>query len=250
MTAFASIVQVTIRQLTGRTRVAGFGLLSLLPAGLLYAASRAREVEGIDTDLSGLMVSPFFSVVVPLTALILAGAALSDERRDKTLSFLVLRPISRLQIASAKTLAACAMSVGFALLGSTALSLTYVAVGGQINVLPAIAAGAALACVLYGAVFVLLGNVVSRPTLIGLVYVLFVENVLVDELPRLASLSPWRVGLAATIDLAPQGFPARALLGAIGDLAPSAPSALGATAVTVVVAVAICSILLRRSDSV
>jgi len=207
-------------------------------------------VEGIDTDLGALMVSPFFSVVVPLTALILGGAALSDERRDKTLSFVVLRPISRLQIASAKTLAACGVSVGLALVGATALSLTYVVVSGHIDVLPSIAAGAALGCILYSAVFVLLGNIVSGRTLIGLVYVLFVENVLVDELPRVASLSPWRVGLAATIDLAPQGFPARALLGTIGDLVPSASSALGATTATVVVAVLICSVLLRRTDSV
>jgi ABC-2 type transport system permease protein len=250
MTAFLSIIRVTIRQLAGRKRVVGFGVLSLVPAGLLFAASRARELEGIDTDLAGLVVTPFFAVVLPLTALILAGSALSDERRDKTLSFLVLRPIGRLQIAVAKTVAATAVSVGFALFGSVALCLTYVGVGGQINVLPAIAVGAALVCSLYSALFVLLGNVTSRPTLVGLLYVLFFENTLVTELPRLAPASPWRVGLAATIDLMPQGFPARAILGAIGDLAPSAPSALGATAATVVIAVGICAILLKRTDSV
>ncbi|MFC1575062.1 ABC transporter permease [Gemmatimonadota bacterium] len=250
MIAFAAIIRVTIRQLAGRKRVIGFGLLSLVPAGLLFAASRARELEGIDTDLGVLAVTPFFAVVLPLISLILAGSALSDERRDKTLSFLVLRPISRLQIALAKTVAATAVSVAFALLGAVALCLVYVAVGGQINVLPAIMVGATLTCVLYSAVFVLLGNVTSRPTLIGLLYVLFVENVLVVELPRLASGSPWRVGLAATMDLMPQGFPARALLGAIGDLAVSAPNALVATAATAVIAVGICTFLLRQTDSV
>ena len=250
MRAFASIIRVTIRQLTGRKRTIGFGLLSLVPAGLLLAASRARELEGIDTDLGVLMVAPFFSVVLPLTALILAGSALSDERRDKTLSFLVLRPISRLQIAVAKTAAATVVSVGFALLGATALSLMYVGVGGQIDVLPAIAVGATLVCVLYSAAFVLLGNLTTRPTLLGLLYVWFIEIVMVDELPRLAPGSPWRVGLAATIDLMPEDFPARAMLGAIGDLAPSWPAACGATAAAAVVAVGLCTLLLKRTDSV
>ena len=39
MVAFFSIVRVTIRQLIGRVRLAGFGLLSLIPAGLPFAAS-------------------------------------------------------------------------------------------------------------------------------------------------------------------------------------------------------------------
>jgi ABC-2 type transport system permease protein len=250
MTSFLAIVRVTIRQLTGRTRVLGFGLLSLLPAALVYAASRARDFDGLDTDVGGLLVAPYFAIVLPLTALIIAGAAISDERRDKTLSFLVLRPIGRLRIATAKTVAACLVSFAFGLLGAVAMTATYVALGGRADILPAIAAGAALTCVLYGSLFVLLGNVTSRPTLIGLVYVLFVEQELVNAMPRLASASPWRVGFSATLDLMPRGFPARAQLGAIGELAPSAPLALLATTITAVIALAVLTALLRRTDSV
>ena len=130
------------------------------------------------------------------------------------------------------------------------MSLMYVGVGGQIDVLPAIAVGATLVCVLYSAAFVLLGNLTTRPTLLGLLYVWFIEIVMVDELPRLAPGSPWRVGLAATIDLMPEDFPARAMLGAIGDLAPSWPAACGATAAAAVVAVGLCTLLLKRTDSV
>jgi ABC-2 type transport system permease protein len=250
MSAFAAIVRVTIRQLVGRKRAVGFGLLSLIPAGLLLAASRARELDGIDTDFGVLVVIPFFSIVLPLTTLILAGSALSDERRDKTLSFLVLRPIGRLQIVVAKTLAAFAASAMFVVVCATLLCLTYVVVGGEIGVLPSIVVGGTLACVLYSSVFVLLGYVTTRPTLVGILYVIFIESSLVDELPRISSISPWRVGLAATIDMMPQEFPSRVILGAIGNLAPSMPSALGATAVAAVVAVGICTILLSRTDSV
>ena len=250
MTSFVAIVRVTLRQLTGRKRVFGFGLLSLIPAGLLYFAARARLVEGLDTDLGGLGVSPFFSMVLPLTALILAGSALGDERRDMTLPFLVLRPISRLGIATAKTLAACTASLAFALVGTVALTLVYAAAGGRLNVMPAIFVGAAVVCVAYSALFVLLGNVTSRPTVVGILYIVFVENVLVDELPRIAPMSPWRIGLSATIDWMPGDFPARALLGAIGDLPLSAANAFLATGGIVVVSIALGAILLSRTDSV
>ena len=250
MTSFAAMVRVTSRQLTGRKRVIGFALLNLMPAGLFLASSRARDVDGIDTDLGVLLVTPYFSLVLPLVALILAGAALGDERRDKTLSFLVLRPVARLQIALAKMVAAFSVSMGFALFGALALTVAFAVVGGRMNVLPAIAAGAAVVCLLYGALFVRLGNITTRPTLVGLVYVYFVELVLVTEMPRLSSLSPWRVGLATTIDLMPRGFPARAQLGAIGELAPSAPLALLAATMTAVVALTICTLLLKRTDSV
>lgn len=250
MSPFAAVVRTTVQQLAGRSRVVGFGLLSLVPAGLLYAASRVREVVGLDTDLGALVVTPFFAVVLPLTTLILASSALGDERREKTLSFVVLRPIGPLQIVVAKTLATFAVSMGYALLGAIALGTTYMVLGGRIDVVPAIVAGAALVCALYSSVFVLLGSIFARATLVGLAYVLFVENVLVGELPRLASGSPWRVGLAATIDLMPETFPSRAILGAIGDLEPSAPLALLATATTATIAVAVCTLLLVKTDSV
>jgi len=250
MMPFLAIVRVTLQQLLGLKKVVGFGLLSLTPAMLLLFAARARTGAGLDTDLGGLIVSPFFSIVLPITALILAGSALGDERRDKTLSFLVLRPISRLQIVVAKTLAASTASIVFALVGTVALAVVYAMGGGRLNVMGSIFAGAAIVCVVYSALFVLLGNISSRPTVIGLVYILFIENALVSELPRLAPVSPWRIGLAAALDMTPQDYPARALLGAIGELTPSLWNALLATTAVLVVTIALGTALLRKTDSV
>lgn len=250
MTSFAAIVRVTLQQLLGRKKLLGFGLLNLSPAFLLLVAARARTQGGLDTDLGGLVVAPFFSIVVPVTALILAGSALGDERRDKTLSFLVLRPIGRLQIVVAKTLAASIASIGFTLLGTIALAAVYAAAGGRLNVVGSIFTGGAVVCVAYSALFVLLGNITSRPTVVGLLYILFIENSLIPELPRLAPVSPWRIGLAATIDLMPQDYPARAILGAIGELIPSVQNAVLATTVIVLVTVALNTLLLKTVDSV
>ncbi|MGH7575578.1 MAG: ABC transporter permease [Longimicrobiales bacterium] len=249
MTPMLAMVRVTVRQLTGRARLLGFGVLSLVPAVLLAAASRSADPSALDLELGVLLVVPFFALVIPTTTLILAGSALGEERRDRTLSFLVLRPISRLEIAAAKTIAAALVSTAFAVVGTLALSLTWLAVGGRFDVFPSIVMGAALACVMYSAVFVLLGNVVARSTLVGLIYVLFFETVLVENLPRLAGASLWRIGLGATLETMPAHFPAQALLGAMGEWVPSLDVALIVMASITFVTVGICTVLLKRTDA-
>lgn len=250
MTPFLAIVRVTARQLTGRSRLVGFGLLSLAPALLLILVARSAIPAALDLELGVLLVVPFFSLVIPITSLILAGSALGDERRDKTLSFLVLRPISHLEIAAAKTVAAALVSTGFAALGAFALSLTWLALGGSIDVFLPIMMGATLACVMYSAVFVLLGNVLARATLVGLIYVLFFESAIVSEFGRLAGGSLWRIGLGATVDTMPSHFPARALLGPLGEWIPSIGSAVIVTSVIALITISICTVLLKRTDAI
>jgi ABC-2 type transport system permease protein len=250
MSPLFAIVRVTIRQLTGKTRLLGFTLFNLAPAALFAAASRSAIRDALDLELGVLLVVPFFALVIPITTLILASSALGDERRDMTLSFLVLRPISRLQIAFAKSVAAAAVSIGFATIGALALSLAWLTVGGRFDVFPSILLGAALAGVMYSTVFVLLGNVFARATLVGLIYVLFFETAVVDELPRLASASLWRIGLGATLDTMPAHFPARALLAALGDWIPSLGSAVMVTSVVAFLTIGACTVLLSRTDAV
>ncbi|HET6681873.1 MAG TPA: ABC transporter permease subunit [Gemmatimonadaceae bacterium] len=250
MKPMLAITRVTARQLTGRARLFGFGLLALVPAGLLAAASRSANPGALDLELGVLLVVPLFALVIPITTLILATAALGEERRDKTLSFLVLRPVSRLTIVLAKTLAATTVSAGFAVFGALALSAAWVAIGGALDVFPPMVLGAVLACVMYSAVFVLLGSVFARSTLVGLLYVLFFETVIVDEISRVAGASIWRISLGATLSTMPSHFPARALLGAMGDWIPSLGSALIVTGAVAVSTVAICTVLLSRRDAV
>lgn len=250
MTPLLAIVRVTIRQLTGRARLLGFSLLNVVPAPLLAAVSRAANPAALDLELGVLLVLPYFALVIPITTLILASSALGEERRDKTLSFLVLRPISRLEIALAKGIAATTLSIGFAWLGALALSLTWLAVGGSFDVFPSIVLGATLACVMYSTVFVLLGNVVVRATLVGLLYILFFEIIIVDNLPRLAPASLWRISLGATLDTMPTHFPARALLAALGNWVPSLGSALIVTSAVALITIGMSAIFLHRTDAV
>lgn len=250
MTSMLAIIRVTAGQLTGRTRLILFGLLNLVPAALLGALSQSAHPSALDLELGVLLVVPFFSLVIPTTALILASSALGEERRDKTLSFLLLRPISRLEVVAAKTIGATLVSTGFATFGALALSVTWLVLGGSLDVFPPIFAGAALVCLMYSAVFVLVGNVVSKATIVGLIYVLFFEVVLVENLPRLAGGSLWRIGFGATLETMPAHFPARALLPAVGEWIPSVPGALLVAGAVTVVAVGACTLLLKTTDAV
>ena len=250
MTPLLAIVRVTLQQLTGRPRLIGFSVLSLVPALLLAAVSRSANLSALDLEMGVMLVVPLFALVVPITTLILASSALGEERRDKTLTFLVLRPISRFQIALAKGIAAAAVSIGFATIGALALTLTWLAVGGSFDVFPSILLGAAIACVMYSTVFLLLGNVAHRATLVGLIYILFFETVVVDELPRLATASLWRISLGATLDTMPSHFPARALLAALGNWVPSVGSALIVASTVAVITIGLCTFLLHRTDAV
>lgn len=250
MRAFNAIFIATVRQLTDGRKVLGFGAMALAPALLLLALSRTGQFDGLDTDLGMLAVAPFLSMIVPITALILGGAAIGDERRDKTLSFLVLRPIRRVDVVAAKTAGAAAVSSAFAVFGSVALVSAYAAVGGDFTILLALTVGGIVVATIYSAVFVLVGSFFSRSTLVGVIYVLFVEGVMVDEVSRLHTLSLWRQGLGAAMDLMPDTFPARALLGPLRGTVPSIENALLLTIGVLVVTIGIGTVLLRRTDSV
>lgn len=249
MRPFLAIVQVTLRQLTGRKRVIGFTLLSLAPAGIFYLAARTGGMGDLERGFATILVAPFFSIVLPIVTLVLAASALGDERKDKTLSFLVLRPVRRLDIAAGKTVAAALVASAFAAVGAAGIALAYGSVGGEVAVLGGSIAGAVIAAVMYAGLFVLLGYAVARPTLVGLLYVLLVDNTLIALLPRLSSFSGWRVGFAATVDLIPNTF-RDVGEGAVGSIEPSVSGSLVQALLTVAVTVAVCAIILRRSDNV
>ena len=249
MNPFFAIVRVTLRQLTDRKRVLGFTLLSLAPAGIFYLAARTGGLSTFEQGFAAILVAPFFSIVLPIVTLVLAASALGDERKDKTLSFLVLRPVRRFDIAAAKTIAAALVASAFATVGAAGIAIAYGSVGGEASVLGASVAGAVIAAFMYSGLFVLLGYAVARPTLVGLLYVLLVDNTLIALLPRLSSFSGWRIGFAATADLIPDTL-GDIGSGAIGSIDPSVSGSLLQALVTVAVTVTVCAVILRRSDNV
>lgn len=255
MKAFLAIVRVTIRQTLRPKRAIGMLLLSGSVAAmyLLYMigtrGTSGRNVETAFETSIGMTVGVFMNIVIPVVTLIISSSVLGDERRDNTMSFLVLRPIRRFTIAAAKIVAAFVESFFLTGIGAAAFGiLVGIAVGSFSYFLPLLV-GTAIGTAAYAALFVPLGYLLKRATLIGLTYVFIWENGIATAVPALASLSPWRIGVSATAGLAPDDFvelvPADF---ALGSLSPGAGGALAKAIVLMAVSAAFMSWILRRRD--
>jgi hypothetical protein len=142
--------------------------------------------------------------VLPLTALFYATSLVADEVEGRTLTYLVTRPITRVAIFAGKfaaylvttlclALPACVLTF-FLLLSARGLS----GVGGAALDLLRDVAVLALALAVYGAFFALMGVLLKRPVIPGLVFLYGWELLanLPGYLPRL-TITAWLRSLIA-----------------------------------------------------
>ena len=179
-------------------------------------------------------------------ALIISASALGDERRDHTLSFIVLRPIPRSAIAGAKLAAALVVAAGVNAIGAAAIAVVFGLETGTWGVALPLILGSIVATVVYGSVFVPLGFFTERAVLIGLAYVFIFENAVVSALSGLSALSPWRIGVAVFSGLSPDWVAPE--LGNFGaaNLAGAGAAALTTLVVAMASLAALTSVLYRR----
>ena len=196
----------SLRQLTGRWRLALILLLAALPVGLavivFFAASDDESFDEnfINVLLDGLLVAG----ILPIVTMALSTAAFGNELEDRTLSYLVLNPISRWRIAMPKVLASITISgpllvasgVGAALLGFDSSPRAALAVG------TAMVAGVAA----YAAVFTWLGLVTNRALAFALIYVLLWEGVISSYISGVDYLSVRGYTLAIMYGINETGF--------------------------------------------
>ncbi len=253
MTAFVAITRVTIRQTLRPRRAIGLLLLSGSAAFTYLLASLGRGAGEVGSNAAfdvflGLSVGTFMNLIVPVITLIIATSVLGDERKDNTMSFLVLRPIRRFTIGAAKVTAGFVES--FALTGIGALALGIVSalrIDSWEYVVPLLA-GTAVATAAYAAVFVPIGYIVKRATLLGLTYLFVWENGIAGAVPAVAGISPWRIGVSAMAGLAPARFANELPSFAIGSLTPGAGGAAAKAIVLVALSAWAVGRILRRRD--
>jgi ABC-2 type transport system permease protein len=141
---------------------------------MLAARMPARITPG---DLYGVVVAFFFvRNALPLAALFYASSLIADEVESKTITYLLTRPIRRSAILFGKFTAYCATTFALAL---PALVITFFLLLTQQG-RKGVSAGApdlvrdlgvmALALLAYGALFTLLGVLLKRPLLPGLLF--------------------------------------------------------------------------------
>jgi ABC-2 type transport system permease protein len=204
MSSILALFTVSLRQALPRRRTLLLGLLELAPAGIYLISTTNRTQEFSTEGAVQVGGSIFFALVLPVVAIVVGAGVLGSERRDETLSFVVMRPISRFAVAASKMLAAIAAGFLINAIGAVTLATAHVVRFGDTQMYVGLLAGALVATAAYAAFMVPLGFLTDRAVIIGMAYLLVFENGVVSALPGLSSLSPWRLGAAAFFALTPE----------------------------------------------
>ncbi len=186
---------ISVRQLTGRVRLAVTILFAALP--VLIAGLTDDSPSNIDEAvLNGL----YAALVIPLIALATATASFGNEIEDRTLSNLTLTPVPRWKIVMPKLLAAISIN-GALILVSIVLSVI-LAYEGDATVLVSVIVAALLGIVAYSTVFMWLGLMSSRALLIGLLYVFLWELLFTQFVSgiRFLSIRAYMIGTIKGLD--------------------------------------------------
>jgi len=247
MRAFAAVVGATLRQLLGGRRIILLVLMGLLPAGVLLlvlADTHSADAAGRAFHEAPLGILLF--VVLPVASLVFGAAALGDERRDATLSFILLRPLPRTALAGAKLLGAWIAAFTVVGTGAAALSVVFGLRQANWETLGPLLLAVALSTLAYVSVFLALGYLTGRAVLVGLVYVFVWESGMTSAISSLATISLMRIGLSAYTALVPQSR--IYLQGVLGSVQWGAGGAAAKAVVVALVAVAGVAALLRHRD--
>ncbi|HEX9855279.1 MAG TPA: ABC transporter permease [Acidimicrobiia bacterium] len=242
MSAIVTIVTMTFRQVLGVRRMIGLALLALAPAAIfLLSPGRIDPFVGVTIGL-------LFSVAVPVITLILASTVLGEERREGTLSFIVLRPIPRVSIAFAKLVAAVGSAFVLTGVGALAMAMVMGIRTDEFGYVVPFLVGSLVATLAYAGVFVPLGYVTERATIVGLAFVFIWESAVAGTIPGLAATSPWRIGFGALVGLAPDEFGAAVPDFALGTMQPGAGGAAVRVLVVIALALWLTTTILRKRD--
>ena len=176
--------------MTGKTRLGltiGLGILPvLLTVVLLFAYNSDDGVmtpEFINVVLDGMVIT----IVLPLTIMVFATAAFGHELKDKTLSFLVLKPVPRFKIILSKLIASSLISAP--IVTASGMTVTLLITRGDIQTTVIVSSALFIGSLTYASVFTWAGLITSRALAFALVYVLLWEGILASFLSGIRYLS-------------------------------------------------------------
>ena len=176
------IFRLSLRQLVKRRRILIVLLLAIVPvvvAAILSAfvgGDEGHDGNQVNALWLNLLDAMIVAAILPIVTIALATASFGDELEDRTLSYLVLKPVSRWRIVLPKLVAA--IVVGAALLVVSGVVATLLELDGSVQA--AIAVGVALfaGVLAYAAIFTWVGLITSRALAFGLIYVFLWEGLL------------------------------------------------------------------------
>ena len=183
----APIFFLSVRQFVGGKAVWAVAGLSGLPVlfALIYRIdpSMERARRALDDVFTEFMLPS----ILPLSVLILATASFGDELEDRTLPYLVLKPISRFRIVIEKLFGAAAISAPVigACMVVTWLIVFWDEAGANTDMLWGMLAAVGVGTLVYTAVFQFISLFIQRALLAAIIYSLVWETVLGRFIPGL-----------------------------------------------------------------
>jgi ABC-2 type transport system permease protein len=247
MRAFFAVLAATLRQLLGGRRLIMLALMGLLPAVVVVAlVAQEHTIVGARQVFHDAPITILFFIVLPVASLVFGAGALGDERRDGTLSFILLRPLPRSVLAGAKLLGAWLATLAVTGVGAACMSVVLGLRFSDWGTLGPLLLAVALTSLSYVSVFLVLGYLTQRAVLIGLVYAFIWESGMTTAVTSLATVSLMRIGLSAYAGLVPASrVPLDDLLGLVQ---PGAGGAIAKAVVIAALAIAATAALLRYRD--
>ena len=167
-----------MRQLGGRWRIALIVLLAALPVALATVVSifAREETDYQENVINVLLDGMIVGGIMPIVTMALATAAFGNEMEDRTMSYLVLKPIRRWRIALPKLLTSVVIGAPLLVLSGIVASLVALDVGARGAA--AIGVGLLAGVTTYAAIFTWAGLTTSRALPFALVYVFLWEGVI------------------------------------------------------------------------
>ena len=222
-----TLFRLSLHQLTGRWRLLLIVLLGLLPIGIM-ALITAFGDEGHSEEVTSRLVDILIAAaILPIVMMALATVAFGNELEDRTLSYLVLKPISRWRIALPKFLAV--MIVGGPLIVASGVVATLIGFEGDTKVALAVGVALSAGVLAYSAIFTWSGLMTTRALGFALVYAFLWEGLLSSFLPGIRYLSVRGYTVAIMYGMAEDS------LESLGNGTIGLPAAIvGSIAVTVV----------------
>ncbi len=186
-----TITRLTFRALLWRRR----SLALLLPVASVVFFVVLGIIRGdVSPDSQAIIVGRLLvTTVAPLVALVLAVTAIGDERESGTIVYLATSRLPRYRIVAEKILAATLAAIVLLLPAFVAIAVfgSHLGVGSE-NIARGIG-GTALVVLAYASVFSMVGLLLKRALVAGIVYILIWEGAIATVAPSAErfSLTAW-----------------------------------------------------------
>jgi ABC-2 type transport system permease protein len=192
-----TIASVTLRATMGRKRAL---LFTIPPLILIVVTLLIKAAHPTDPTWPSQILGVFgFSVVLPLTALIIGTSVLGAEVDDGSIVQLLATPVPRWAVIGSKYAVATVLTMIFVAVPELLAGL--IATGGASKLAIGLFVGALAGSAMYNAIFVMLSVVTTRAIAFGLLYVLIWESLLGNLVSgaKLLSVGHYSLGIANAI---------------------------------------------------